>query len=143
MAFNGKTVLTGDFFLELFNALVFELDNLPAGNADQVVMMLVQAAGLISCLAITEMALFGDTALGKKFQGSVHGGITDTGVLLAQAQVKLLGGEMGTHTEELIEDGFPLAGPFQALGEHEFSELVFGLWFAHGNTQMKTDFNLF
>ena len=127
MAFNGKTVLTGDFFLKPFNARIFELDDLPAGIADQMVMMFIQVAGLIACLAVTEMSLLGDTTLGKQFQGSVNGRITDTRVFFAQTQVKLLGRKVGTDTEELIENGFPLSGRFQTLVEHEPSELVFGL----------------
>jgi hypothetical protein len=131
MTFDGKTVLTGDFFLKPFNARIFELDDLAAGDADQMVMMFIQVTGLITGLAVAEVTLLGNATLGKQLQGPVHGGITDTRVFLAQTQVKLLGREVGTDTEELIQNGFPLPGRFQTLVEHELSELVFGLLPAH------------
>ena len=91
MAFNGKTVLTGDFFLKSFNTRVLEFDDPAAADADQVVMVFIQVAGFITRLAIAEMTLLGDSALGKQLQGPVHRSITDPGVFPAQAQVKLFG----------------------------------------------------
>lgn len=110
MSFDGKTVLPGDFILQLFDARVFEFDNLPAVDADQVIMMLIQITGLITCLAITEMTLLGDTAFSKQFQGSVNGGIPDPGIFPAQAQVELFGGDMRADSQEFLEDNFPLTG---------------------------------
>ena len=91
MAFNGKPVLSGDFFLESFNAWILEFNNFPAGDADQVVMVFIQVTGFVTRLAVAEMTLLGDTAFGKQLQGPVHGRITDSGVFPAQAQVKLFG----------------------------------------------------
>ena len=73
MAFNGKTVLSGDFFLKSFNARVLEFDDPAAGDADQVVMVFIQVAGFVTRLAVAEMTLLGDTALGKQLQGPVYG----------------------------------------------------------------------
>ena len=142
MPFNGKTVLPGDFFLKLFNARVFEFNYLAAGHADQVVMMLIQVAGFITGLPITEMTLLGDTAFGKQLQRPVNSGITDPGIFPAQAQVKFLGREVRARTQKFLENGFPLTGRLQAFVEHEFSELVFCLCASHRITQLKTDFNL-
>lgn len=91
MAFNGKPVLPGDFFLKSFNARVLEFDDSPAGDADQVVMVFIQVTGFVTRLAIPKMTLLGDTALGKQLQGPVHGRITELGVFTAQAQIKLFG----------------------------------------------------
>ena len=83
--------MPGNFFLKSFNPRVLEFDDPAAGDADQVVMVFIQVAGFVTRLAITEMTLFGNTALGKQLQGPVHGRITDLGVFPAQAQVKLFG----------------------------------------------------
>ena len=91
MAFNGKAVLSGDLFLESFNPWVLEFNDSAAGNADQVVMVFIQVTGFITRLAVSEMTLFCNTALGKQLQGPVHGRITDLGVFPAQSQVKLFG----------------------------------------------------
>ena len=87
MAFNGKTVLSGDFFLKSFNPRVLEFDDPPAGNADQVVVVFIQITGFITRLAIAEMTLLCYTALGKQLQSPVLGSITDLGGFPAQAQV--------------------------------------------------------
>jgi hypothetical protein len=142
MPLDGKTVLPGDFLLKLFYARVLEFDDLPTADADQVIVMLIQVTGFIACLAISEMALLGDAAFSKQLQGPVNGGITDPGVFTAQAQVKFFGGEVGTDTQKLLENNFPLAGRLQAPVEHERPEFVFCLCAAHRSIQLKTDFNL-
>ena len=91
MAFNGKPVMPGNFFLKSFNPRVLEFDDPAAGDADQVVMVFIQVTGFVTRLAVAEMTLLGDTAFGKQLQGPVHGRITDSGVFPAQAQVKLFG----------------------------------------------------
>jgi len=110
MPFDGKTVLSGDFILKLFYARVLKFDNLPTADADQMIVMLIQVTGFIASLAISEMTLLGDAAFGKQFQGPVNGGITDPGIFPAQAQVKLFGREVRSHTQKLIENDFSLAG---------------------------------
>lgn len=110
MTFNGKTVLSGNFFLKSFDALVLEFDDFAAGDADQVVMVFIEVAGFITCLAISEMTLLSDTALGKQLQCPVHGRITDPGIFPAQAQIQLFGRNVRAKTQKLIEDGFSLAG---------------------------------
>jgi hypothetical protein len=142
MPLDGKTVLPGDFLLKLFYARIFEFDDLPTADADQVIVMLTQVTGFIACLAISEMTLLGDAAFSKQLQGPVNGGITDPGIFPAQAQVKLFGREVRADPQELLENNFPLAGRLQALVEHERPELVFCLCATHRIIQLKTDFNL-
>ena len=142
MPLDGKTVLPCDFLLKLFYARIFEFDDLPTADADQVIVMLIQVTGFIACLAISEMTLLGDAAFSKQLQGPVNGGITDPGIFPAQAQVKLFGREVRADTQELLENNFPLAGRLQAPVEHERPELVFCLSATHRIIQLKTDFNL-
>jgi hypothetical protein len=134
MSFNGETVLPGNLNLQLFNARVFEFDDFPAGDTDQVVMMLIQVTGFVTGLSVTEIPLFGYAAFGKQLQGTVNSGITDSRVLFANPQVKLLGREMRTGTQEILENDFPLPGRLQALFEQELSELVFCFCATHRDT---------
>ena len=65
MAFDGEAVLPRNFVLEFFNARIFEFDNFATGNADQMVVVLVMAAGFVAGLTITEVTLLGYAAFGK------------------------------------------------------------------------------
>jgi len=84
VAFNRKAMFTGDFHLESLDTRVLEFDDFPAGDTNQVIMMLVMIAGLITCLTISKMTLLGDAALCKQFQAAMNSCITDTRVILAQ-----------------------------------------------------------
>lgn len=83
MALDGKAMASGDLDLKCFDAWILEFDNLATGHTDQVVVVFVVVAGFIACLAITELSLLGNAALGKKFQSAVHSGIADSGILSA------------------------------------------------------------
>ena len=84
VTFNQKTMLSCDFHLESLDTRVLEFNDFTAGDANQVIMMFVVVAGLVTCLTISKMTLLGDTALCKQFQAAMNGCITDTRVLLAQ-----------------------------------------------------------
>ena len=110
MAFNRKAMFSGDFNLEGLDARVLEFNDFPAGDADQVVMMFVMVAGLVTCLAIAKMTLLSDAALCKQFQAAMNGCITDARVLLAQTQIKLFRRKMRPGTKKLCENKLTLVG---------------------------------
>ena len=83
MALDSKAMASGDLDLKCFDTRILEFDNLATGYTDQVVVVLVVIAGFIACLAITELSLFGNAALGKEFQSAVHCCIADAGVFSA------------------------------------------------------------
>ena len=61
VSLDGEAILGGDFFLQPFNLAVFELDDLAAVLADQVIVVLLLGA-LVPRLAIAEVALGRDPA---------------------------------------------------------------------------------
>jgi hypothetical protein len=140
--FDGEAMVRGNLSLELFDAPILEFDDSAAVEADQVIMVLILIAGFIARLAVTEMTLLGNAALGKQFQGTMHGGITDPRVFLAQTEIEVLGGEVGSGPQELFENQFPLLGGFQTPAQEVVFELVFCLGFEHHRFRLKTDFNL-
>ena len=62
MANNGKAVLTGHFDLKLLDAWIFKFNNFAAVDTNQVIVMFIVIAGFITCLSVSEMALFGNAA---------------------------------------------------------------------------------
>jgi hypothetical protein len=83
MTLDGKTMASGDLNLKLFDTRILEFNNLATHNTDQVIVVLVVITCFVACLTITKMALLGNAAFGKKFQGTVNRCITDTRILPA------------------------------------------------------------
>jgi hypothetical protein len=48
MALNRKTMLSGHFYLESLDTRILELDDFAAGDANQMIMMLVKIAGSLA-----------------------------------------------------------------------------------------------
>jgi hypothetical protein len=142
VAFYGKAVLFGDLILKLFDTRILEFDDLTAPDADQMIMMLVMIAGFVTCLTITKMSLFGNPALGEKFQAAVNRRITNPGVLLAQAKIELFRRKMRTGAQELFENNFPLARRLQPLRQEVISELVFGFAVTHKTHLIENGFQI-
>ena len=129
VALDLKPVLPGDFFLKFLNTGIFELKNGAALTADQMIVMLLVGGRLVTGLTITEMALLGDTAFGKEFQGSINGGIADIGMITTDLEIELLSGEVGPGPQKGIENNLPLPRRFEALPREEIPECFFGCQF--------------
>jgi len=97
------------------------------------VMMLVVVAGFVASLAITEMALFGNSTFGKQFQGAMDGCISDPGVFPAQAEIKVFRGQVSTGAQKFLEDELTLPGGLQPLGGEKITE--FDFCFGRGHKQ--------
>jgi hypothetical protein len=110
VSFNSEAMLACHLILELFDSAILELDDFTAGHTDQMVMMSILAARLVTGLAVTEMTLLGDAALGKQFQSSMNGGITNTREFTPQAQVQILGRQVCSGAQEFFQDKLPLPG---------------------------------
>ena len=69
-------VMFGGFgTLQLFDLIVLKLDDLPAADADEVVVMFTALTSFIKLLSISKILLFQDFAFFQKRQGSVNRGL--------------------------------------------------------------------
>lgn len=68
MMLDCKPVPVCNVILQFFDVRVFEFNDLPATQADQVIMVFIVAGRFVTRLAITEMALFGNATIGKQLQ---------------------------------------------------------------------------
>ena len=81
-----------DGFLESLDLVVFELNDLAAAEANQVIMM--RPHGFVARDAILEVALGRDARVHEEAQRPVDGGQPDARVLLRDTAMEILRGEM-------------------------------------------------
>ena len=127
MALDPEAVLTGDRFLQRLDLRVFELDDGAAFGTDQVIVVLFTGPRFIAGLAVTKVAGFGDATLGEELESAVHRRVTDMRMLLTQAQVELLGGEVLPGPEKFIQDDLPLTGRLQLPGSEVGMKISFAV----------------
>jgi hypothetical protein len=72
-----KSVTLGDSILEGLKSLILEFNNLPAVQADQMVMMPSFRNRFISGLPVPKFSLGGQAETGEKFQGAVYSNIAN------------------------------------------------------------------
>jgi hypothetical protein len=116
----------GDPLLQGFQLVVFELLDLPAPPADQVIVVLPLGAGFESGRAFSEPSGGGPPAFRQEAQGAVHRGISDPRVHPADPPVKLVNRQVRPGLPEGADDFVPLASGFEALFAQELAEGVFG-----------------
>lgn len=110
---NGKAIPAGDFFLKPLNVAVFELDDLPAASADQMVMMTFVGDVIVLGLG-AEVSSLGEAGFTEEVERTVNGRQSEMGILPSELVVKLLRGDV-LLLEKGIEDEFPLARIFQLV----------------------------
>jgi len=110
VALDAESVLAGHRFLQRLDLRVFEFDDSPANGAYQVIVVLLPGTRFVAGLAVAKVPGLGDATLGKQLEGTMHRGVADVRVLLAQPQEKLLGGEVGPGAKKFVEDDFTLPG---------------------------------
>jgi hypothetical protein len=130
MGLDGEIVGGRHLFLEFLNGRALELEDGPADCTDKVIMMFFPGGRFITGLTITEVPDLGDAALREKFEGAIHGRITDAWVFFANLQIEFLSRQVGARLEEFMQDDLPLLGRFQSLAGDEFPEDLPG--FRHG-----------
>ncbi len=125
MALQREAVLLGEFILEPFDLVVLELDDLPAIQADQVIVVLVFKGDFVPAHAVAKVALVGDSALLEELQGSVDRGVANLAVTLANQREKVLDAQMPRRTKKHIRHRATLSGRAQSVFVHVSRE--FGL----------------
>jgi len=87
---------------------VFELQDLPAAQAAQVIVVGVAVNMLVMPVALAEVHLPDQAAIDEQGQGPVNGGLGDLDPLLPELQIKAVHVEMPVNFEDLPENPFPL-----------------------------------
>jgi hypothetical protein len=116
--------LLGHALLQLLNQRLFELTDLAAGHADDVVMVLVVDMQLEArALVIGKMMLLEQTRLHEHAQRPVHRRGADRGIRLPHVSDQIVGREVLTDLEQPIENQPALAGGAQPSAHHHGLEL--------------------
>jgi len=137
MVTKEKTVLAGDLLLQAFDAGIFKLDDRPAEGADEMVMMVLFTAALITGLAVAKVPLSCQAALGEELEGAMNGGVADPRILVANGPIELFRREVRPRRQEFIKDHFPLPGRLEAV----LAEIVTkGIFIGHDQLLIEIDF---
>jgi hypothetical protein len=116
---NGEAVFGSDFFLQAFNFAVFELDDLAAAGANQVVV--VSFVGDVVILGLgAEMAGLSQAGFAKQIERAVDRGQAEMGVALRQLVIHRFRRDMFL-AKKGAEDQFALAGELELM----FGQVVF------------------
>jgi hypothetical protein len=86
------------------------------------IVVLPPVGNFIKDLPGTEILFQCNAALGQQLQGTVNRGVSDVGMLLANLQVQILGGNMVRRPKKFIQNDFTLTGQFEALLTDVFSK---------------------
>jgi hypothetical protein len=116
---NGEAVFGSDFFLQALNFAVFELDDLAAAGANQVVV--VSFVGDVVILGLgAEMAGLSQACFAKQIERAVDRGQAEMGVTLRQLVIHRFRRDMFL-AKKGAEDQFALAGELELM----FGQVVF------------------
>lgn len=113
VSLDGEAVLGGDFFLQALNLAIFELDDLAAAGANQVIVVPLMRDVVVLGLG-TEMAGLGQAGIAKQIERAVDRGQAEMGVALRQLVVHGFRRNM-LLTKKDVEDQFALTGELQLM----------------------------
>jgi len=110
-----KILFFGDFFLKALNFRILKLDNPPAMNADQVVVMRPFHHPLVILLALAKIVFLHHLFLGQKMEGAVNSGLGDASVFPAEGIPQFIRREMlsGFGGEDFLDNHLPRPGQFE------------------------------
>ena len=106
VAQDGEPETIRNFFLRPLDHGRFEFEDLPAANANQVIVVLV--FDLVTGYTVVEVTLLGETRIHKELERPVDGGVADMGIAQANSLVEILAGDMPAGFEKSVEDRLPL-----------------------------------
>jgi hypothetical protein len=89
------------------------------------IMVLLFAAALVTGMTVAEMSLRCQSALSKKLKSTMHRGVPDAGIFLANGPIKLFRREVRSRRQEGVEYHFPLLGDLEAMFAKIFAEGIF------------------
>src|SRR5688572_26317568 len=104
-----------DAFLLALDRFIVELEDVPALDTDQVIVVLEVTGGLVHRLALAEAALGREPTLGQELQRAVDGRVAQARILLAREREQALDAEVARALEELRGDDVALLGRLEPL----------------------------
>jgi hypothetical protein len=93
MGLYGEAISAGDFFLKPFDVFILEFHDLPAGGADEVIVMPLVGHVIVLRLR-AEVASLGQSYFAKEIERPVNGGETDMRVLFRELSIHLFRGDV-------------------------------------------------
>jgi hypothetical protein len=113
-----ESVLVSDVLLQFFDARLFEFDDVPALDANEVIVVRGVVGEFITSQSVAEAALVGDAAFGEKLEGAIDGGVADPRVLFAHLGEQLFDADVIFGTKKRLDDESALICGPQALFDH-------------------------
>jgi hypothetical protein len=114
MVVNLKAVTLGDAVLQGFEGFVFELDDSPTLQTDEMIVMSLVKDGFVPRLSTGEFPLRCEAQPGEQLHGSVNGGVTDFRIRIGHKGVNLVETLVPLGIEKDVRDSLPLFGDFQS-----------------------------
>jgi hypothetical protein len=112
----AESEAAGNAVIEDTDAVVLELDDLAAVDANEVVVgRAVEEVGIVGGLAVAKIDFLEEGGLGEEGESAVEGGSGGAGVRSAEAFPKLVGAEVLVSGKNRVNDGVALAGLAQSL----------------------------
>lgn len=108
-----KPVTLGNPLLKGFKRWVLELNNLPAIETDEVIVVGSFRRGFIPRLPVLKFSPGGQTQPGQKLEGAVNGDVADFRVGFSHLGINLCETLMSGGIQEDVENLFPLFGRLQ------------------------------
>jgi hypothetical protein len=93
MGLDGEAISAGDLFLKSFDVFILEFHDLPAGGADEVIVMSLVGHVIILRLR-AEVTSLGQPYFAKEIERPVNGGETDMRVLFCELSIHLFRGDV-------------------------------------------------
>jgi len=125
MLLDLEAVLGSNLLLQTLNAGIFKLDNRAADRTDQVIMMMLFTAALVTGMSVAKMARCRQSTLSEEFKGAMHRGVTDMGIFFTNGPKKLFCREVRSCRQKFIKDHFPLLGDLEAVLAEIFTKGIF------------------
>jgi hypothetical protein len=106
----------GDAVVEDVDAVVLELDDLAAVDADEVVVGgAIEEIGVVGGLTVAEVDFLEEAGFGEEGEGAVEGGAGAAGFMSAEPVPEFVGCEVLVGGKNGVHQGVPLGGIAEAL----------------------------
>jgi len=130
----------GDAVVEDLKVIIFELDDLAAIDADEVVVgWAVEKIWVVGGLAVTEVDFLDECRFDEEAESAVNGGAGGLQLAAADAVPELVGGEMVVRGKNEGEDGVSLWGLPEAFLADEVIKSLADLLVHEGSLQLRME----
>jgi hypothetical protein len=130
-----KSIAFDQPLLQFLYVGVDHFHELPTRCAYKVVVVVMAVPVFVSCGAVLEVYLGAQLAFGQKFDGTVHGGISDSGIFRLYRGPQLVDGDVPFDTEKHTQYLFSGFAVLKALADDELFEN--GIFFHGASLMMK------